>query len=154
MIRVTMRIGPINTGPLFAPGGSVNSWSHWIARDVRGEARNLAPQPGAGRSMARSPHTWTTGNLVASIYSGVSFRPRRNIVEVGARAPYAVYVHEGTANNGAGYIYSNSGRPMPIKRAGFVLGYADQVRGQKANPFLVDGYNTVARVHPALPHMI
>lgn len=155
MIRVTLRIGHIDSSPLFRPGvGTVNSWSQVIARDVRGEARDLAPHPGGGRSMARH-EPWATGNLWASLYSDVNPTPalRHLDVEVGARSDHAVYVHEGTANNGMGYITSRSGQPMPIKRNGFVVATAHRVRGQQANPFLVDAYHRVAAVH-RLPRMV
>lgn len=154
MIRVTLSRIDVNSAPLFKPGASVNRWSHRIAAHVRGEARDLAPQPGGGRSVARHD-SWATGRLVASIYSDVNAEPaRRDItVRVGARVPHARYVHQGTANKGTGYISSTSGRPMPITRIPFVTGYANRVRGQFPNPFLVDAYNLVAAVHPALPHM-
>lgn len=147
--RLTKTI--INSTPLFLPGGSVNRWSHRVARQSERAAITKAPP---FRSKARRG-TWATGKLAKSIYSDVTIGTglRRINVTVGSTSDHAVYVHEGTANKGAGYIPLNGNKvTMPITRIPYRTWYAERVRGQRANPFLVDGYNSVARRH-RLPRM-
>jgi hypothetical protein len=153
----------VNTSPMFVPGGSINSWTRRVAFETQNAAK------------VRAPHQ--TGLLTASIDADVDATPLLRVinVRVGSDAPYAKYVHEGTANNGAGYIYTTKGYAnralvdswiardvfppnprgyyMPVSRRGGPTHYALRVHGQRANPFLVNGYNDVARVHRALPRM-
>jgi hypothetical protein len=71
---------------------------------------------------------------------------------IGTNLEYAIYVHEGTANNGAGFIYPKSGTYLRFpsvnnsgagrrryqggSTAAYV--YARRVRGVKGRPFLTD----------------
>lgn len=79
------------------------------------------------------------------------------VVRVGTNLYYGLYVHEGTANNGTGYIYpknfnflrfpsiNNTGSGNRRYRAGATAKYtyAKRVRGVKARPFLRDALDNV-----------
>lgn len=86
-------------------------------------------------------------------------------------APHTRFVIDGTANEGAGYIYSTKGARNPEIRERIASGqrvtkaenkgmwmviddggprFHLQVRGQKPNNFMLTGYNRTARTHRSL----
>lgn len=89
---------------------------------------------------------------------------------VSSNAPYTKYVIEGTAQQGAGYIYSKAGYAnlslVERMAAGFRVDqdtsglwlvirdggpkFHLRVHGQRANNFLAAGYNRTARTHSSL----
>jgi hypothetical protein len=98
---------------------------------------------------------------------------------VASTAPHTKYVIEGTAGNGTGYIYSDGGwanrglvdrlagmrrdvlfrtaREQGIDTTGMWMAIDDggprfhlRVHGQRANNFMLAGYNRTARTHRAL----
>lgn len=103
------------------------------------EARRLAPKDTGAlkQSMTLEMSTGTGGVVVA---------------RVGTNLFYALYIHEGTANKGTGYIYpknakllrfpvvNNSGKGNRRYKAGATAkyAYAKRVRGIKPTPFLRD----------------
>lgn len=91
--------------------------------------------------------------------------------KVVSTAPHTRYVIEGTAFNGEGYIYSHKGSRNPEiiarieggervsaeENRGMWMTITDggpryhlKVHGQKANNFMLKGYDRTARTHPAL----
>ena len=56
---------------------------------------------------------------------------------VEGRAPYTLYQHEGTANDGTGYIVPRTARALRFRSGGRVV-YAARVKGVKGVPFLRD----------------
>lgn len=57
---------------------------------------------------------------------------------VESRAPHSLYQHEGTANNGAGYIYPRTARVLRFSPKGGGVVFAPKVRGVRGVPFLKD----------------
>jgi hypothetical protein len=172
MIRVQLVAVTADSSPLFRPTGSVNNWSHVLARDIRRAARERTPGGTPGRSRARHG-TWARGRLAASFYTDVDAFPSARIinVEVGNTSGHARYVHDGTANAGTGYIYTSKGfanralvdtwitsgirpdRPgylMPVTRIPGRTRHYLRVRGQFPNPFLRDGLEAALRRHRLL----
>jgi len=166
----------VNTIGLFEPGGAVHIWATGVARVMKTYAEGLAP-PADPKGRWGS---WSKGALKASIYSEVYEAPATHQVgfEVGARVPYAIYVHDGTGSEGRKFIYtragfaekqlvdgwirahqfrgsaSDAGFWMPVgKTQGDVKKISLRVKGQKSNPFLSDAYRLTRNRHPGLPHM-
>lgn len=159
----------IHDAKLFAPTGIVYNWSRRVTREVKEASQTFAPP---SRSRAR----WgskATGKLKRSIKGRVESRGPKvldMIVEVGVY--YGKWVHGGTGRNGTRFIYSTLGAAnkqfiaevirdqayyrtaefpglymkLPPPGPKFLL----RVRGQRANPFLVDGYNLVSKTHQSL----
>ena len=61
------------------------------------------------------------------------------------RTPYASYQHEGTANDGAGFIYPRRARTLRFRGAGGAYVFAPKVRGVKGVPFLSDALDTLTQ---------
>ena len=62
---------------------------------------------------------------------------------VEARAPHSLYQHEGTANDGTGYIYPRAARVLRFTpKGGGPFVYAPKVRGVKGVPFLKDALDS------------
>lgn len=155
----------VDTSVCFAPGGNVNLWFQRRRNDIERVAHDFAPP---NRTEARWG-TWSRGNLQRSFYSHNTQGARTIDFVVGNSAPYARYVHDGTALQGKGYIYTDAGFAqksvvnkwiklkqftasadeagfyMPVTRIPFKTKFMLRVHGQKANPFLSDAYNLVAR---------
>lgn len=96
----------IHSAFLFEPGGDVWEWCDDRAGDISYWASVYCPPT---RSMARRRRP-STSFLVNSIYyQTYPTGPKMIGFDVGATAPYAIYVHEGTANQGNNYIYTKAG---------------------------------------------
>lgn len=145
-----IRVHDAKVQEFIQPGGEVNDLVHSVALDTRFYARgfinNRSGELGARIQVNRPSQTgpWLISSLVFT------------------RSHYALYVHEGTANNGAGYIYPTNHKylTVPVNRRSAVSGgnlkkqwrsggrytmsqkpYYSMLRvhGQKANPFLAKG---------------
>lgn len=163
----------LHSGVLFVPGGEAWRWTDRIKREFKAFAHQKCPP---NRSLAQFTRL-QTGALNASIYGTLSTNNNDLIIiDVGASAPYAKYVHEGTAAQGRNYIYTREGYANRgvlsgyIKKRQFEFGKGEtglvmplppsrfhnnnlalRVHGQKANPFITDAYAATARIHSALP---
>jgi HK97 gp10 family phage protein len=98
-----------------------------------------------------------TGKLAQSISMEMGKVGKDIVVRVGTNNEYAIFVHQGTADNGQGYIYpknakvlrwpiiNNSGQGRRRYKAGATAkyAYAKRVRGVKARPFLRDALDAV-----------
>ena len=168
MARVAIVAIEIHSERLFLPGGDVWDWTKEVTAEVKGAAKRLAPP---GRSMRRPTTRYTsTGRLRRSIRSSSNTNgPHGVLGYITVDAPYAHFVLGGTAFQGHRYIYSTVGfmhkplvdlyaarkHPPSLPHTWFMVlrpsgAYRLRVHGQKANPFLTDGYNEVARIHGAL----
>lgn len=121
-----------------------------LARFVSGEvAQSVLRASGKVRDRAKLNVTRAgridTGGMRNQIVSElVEVTPRRVVARVESRAPYSLFQHEGTANNGAGTIVPRRTRVLRFKprgSAGFV--YAREVRGVKGVPFLTDALDSL-----------
>ena len=125
---------------MFQPGGEGVRYANTQARDVASDARSLAPErSGELRRFIRAVPSRSTGK-----------RSVRSSVRSAAR--HSLWVHEGTAGDGAGYIYPARKRAMKLPPGGptyhggpstsrhmgqkFKAMKLKKVRGQKGNPFL------------------
>lgn len=96
----------IHPEELWAPGHIVYDWCAEIGAELKAESKVFCPP---GHSEARWPRTGT-GNLLRSIFArGNRVAPQAYSLNYGADAPYAEFVHGGTAFQRGGYIYSNRG---------------------------------------------
>lgn len=166
MIRAELVAVVVDTSPLFVTGGSVNDWTRGVTDELY-------------RACFVATPIGKTGDLASSVRSRMTAIPFLRTISVSASAStdHVMYVHKGTANNGLGHIYTTEGYvirreidnwidsngPRPINPLyGNLRGYLmpvpgtrgrARVHGQKANPFLIHGYNKVAERHRALRHM-
>lgn len=56
---------------------------------------------------------------------------------------YALYQHEGTANNGAGFIYPRRAQVLRFKGRSGAFVFAPRVHGVRATPFLTDALDSL-----------
>lgn len=155
----------VDTSKCFAPGGNVMEWFDDRKDEISDVAKKLAPP---NHSEARHG-TWSRGFLQTQFYDDVRSGRRSVDIVVGNKAPYARFVHEGTAKRGKGFIYTTAGYSakstvnewikkkqftaspaeagyyMPVTRFVFKTKFFLRVRGQVPNPFLAQAYNIVAR---------
>lgn len=130
---------------LFMPGGEVNDWTSDITTKVK------------ARAIIKSATFNRSGHLTAS--------HRRSVVPSGIygvrgyvenTASYALYKHNGTAENGAGYIYPTRKKRLKLKTGnGYRASYQRRVSGQVGDPWLLEAGNEVLlrygiRASPAL----
>lgn len=180
MARVVLTSVVVYPDVLFAPGGDVSRWTARVVREVKNSAKALAP-PGRSTSKygrrstgaMRKSMTGKSTRVGRLLLSGT----------VGVNTYYAKWVMGGTAHQGRRYIYSEAGwrnkaevdamaariarggkareddierglyMKLPLTGVGGRRAYHLRVHGQRANPFLVDGYNVVALRHGALKTM-
>lgn len=128
---------------LSGPNGAVYNEMNRKGNAVLREARRLCPK--------------NNGTLAQSLAMEFGKADGSIIVRVGTNVYYGLFVHEGTANNGTGYIYpknfkflrwpvvNNSGSGNRRYKAGATqkYAYAKRVRGVKARPFLKDALDNV-----------
>ena len=180
MARIVLTSIVAHPDPLFAPGGDVSRWSAQITREVKMAARLLAPPIRStskyGRRSSGAMRKSITGKSRRRgrlLMSG----------DVSVNVYYAKWVLGGTAHQGRRYIYSTAGwankaevdamanrvarggkaheddierglyMRLPLTGYGGKRAYHLRVHGQRANPFLTDGYNVVAHRHGALKPM-
>lgn len=63
---------------------------------------------------------------------------------VEGRAPHTLFQHEGTANDGQGYIYPRRARVLRFSPRGGPTLYRPRVRGVKGVPFLKDALDSLS----------
>lgn len=162
---------------LFATGGVVSRWNGAVTRELKAACIAAAPMGTRATKTAKNA-MWPQGSLKnAAFWRAESHLvgPMTRDMFVICDVPYASFVDGGTANNGTGYIYphgdflllppisigslfhggemaspTTSGgeiyrRSLPFKNE------FKRVKGQPAQKFMEAGYNTVRRVHSALP---
>lgn len=163
---------------LYVGNGIVNRWVRRVTFSFQKNAQLEAPV----NKRAVTSHGGAPGALRRGIVADVSHRtPKTLIGRVTSTAPHSLYVLGGTAAQGRRYIYSSFGwankaqvdliarRVARGGRAGegttgFYMrlppnaGHGRRVfhlrvHGQRANNFLVSGYNRTARTHRALRPM-
>ena len=100
-----------------------------------GVTKDLIRRGTAVQRMAKRLCPRDKGKLVNSITLDV--KPGE-YARVGTNVEYARYVHEGTGNNGNGYIYPRRGRFLRFPGRGGGQVFAKRVRGVKGRPFLKD----------------
>jgi hypothetical protein len=128
-----VKIYPAAMQSMFASGGDI----YKFAGDVRDDVRTLA---------RKGIHNRTRG-LWRSITSERHTLPLGVKFSVGSYSPYALYVEEGTAGDGAGFITARGLHPMvlyqnrraPAKYARFKGVPKQRVHGQKGQHFLREG---------------
>lgn len=129
--------------------GMVRQYMAEFTRDVR----RLAKVNVRANSKARHSGYPRTGALAASIEDDKRWANQHGVGRVVfSRLDYALWVHEGTASNGAGRIYARDtggrfGGRFPVGREqGRTTIYKSSVRGQRANPFLTDASKQALRM--------
>jgi hypothetical protein len=132
-------LDPIKIDALFSDIGQVKR-SFGVVGDEVVEAAQARLVPG---------HGFVTGRLRDSVRSETKGYPATRTVVVrvlagGLEAPYARYVHQGTAADGLGYIYPTSSPYFrTFEHRGRLYHRAKRVHGQRANPFLVEATRDV-----------
>lgn len=113
--------------------GTVNKATRRAAREVAQDARRIIRRKGLIES----------GNLLRSIDFSVRHAGSRGVTAtISADTPYALFIHEGTANNGAGFIFPTQAKALRFKPKGSAtVLYRAKVRGIKGTPFLTDALN-------------
>lgn len=138
MSRVRVRIHDRMIDEFTLPGGMVYTFMDQATDTVVTLAREYAPR--------------RSGDLAASVYKAVTPLPRRHWQgTIGARAPYALFVHEGTT----GPIYARPAfgpdgkvRLMPVgKTQGVITAFTAPVDGQPSQPFLTRAMNDGLAAH-------
>ena len=123
---------------LSSPSGPVYADMKRRANKVQNLARRLVPVDTAKLKQSITYEMGTVGKDV--------------VARVGTNVEYGLYIHEGTANKGTGYIYpknakflrfpiiNNTGSGRRRYKAGATAqyAYAKRVRGIKPTPFLKD----------------
>lgn len=129
--RVYIKKGRIAS--LSLPGGSIYRFGEVLAKEAEVDARVKAPS--------------RTGLLKAYITSDVFSNQNGVTIDVFSRASYSLYVHEGTAGGGTGFIFPKNGRALHLQppHNGYPESIQAKVRGQAPNPFLLDALQGVVR---------
>lgn len=131
MPKVTLKLteARFNPGVLMAPTNPV----------YRGMAQ------AAGRCVDRAKLNLTnsrrvdTGRLRASIRYEIQVHGETISAHVGTDVDYAKFIHDGTANNGTGWIYPRRALVLRFKPKGSsAVLFRGRVRGIKGTPFLSD----------------
>lgn len=128
-----VKVYPTAMQSMFVPGGDIYKFAGDVRDDVRAAARRKIHNRTRGlwRSITSERHT---------LPLGVKF-------SVGSYSPYALWVEEGTAGNGAGFIHAHGLHPMvlyqhsrpPAKYARFKGHHKQRVHGQKGQHYLREG---------------
>lgn len=148
---------------LYVGGGLVDRWFKRMGNNLWHNVVGAAPQ-----------RTGVLKSLIDLDFTHEGLRILNCFVS--SNAPYSKYVIGGTAENGAGYIYSRAGwaerdfiddliggggldlsRKQQFELSELAMVLSDErggrhlrVHGQRANNFLATGYNRTARTHRAL----
>lgn len=85
-----------------------------------------------------------TGRLLNSIAYEIHTVGNNIWATVGTSVEYAPFIHDGTANNGAGWIYPRRALFLRFTpKGGNAVVFAPRVRGIKATPFLKDAVDAL-----------
>lgn len=131
---------------LASPNGPVYNDIKRRANRIQNTARRLCPAD--------------TGRLRQSISVEMGSIGQDVVARVGTNLQYGLYIHEGTADNGQGYIYpknanvlrfpviSKSGQGRRRYKAGATAqyAYAKRVRGIKGTPYLRDALSSASDI--------
>lgn len=177
MARAVITGLEIHDAKLFAPTGIVYQWARKISKELRVAAQGFAP-PNRSHARWNGISTGRLQRGISAKASAVA--PKVIDITLNSSAKHTMHVHGGTAHQGFRYIYSNLGwankafvdeLANEFAQGGGGLSADDlqslaglymrlppgpggrfhlRVRGQRANPFLVDGYNLVAKSHRSL----
>jgi hypothetical protein len=164
---------------LFSEGGDVRFWMGRLAQEMSAAVKAKAP-PGRSRSIWQRTSTGRLRASVNARLARTGPVQNMVTVEVGRGLDYAVHVLGGTAFQGKRFIYTTRGYAhkaevdfhaqrqrrgghvaaetkgkgwylkLPANGVGSDRRFHLRVKGQRANNFLFDGYNEVARLHEAL----
>jgi hypothetical protein len=160
MVRRIVYNGPIlveiHDEVLFLPTGSVGRWKASVRRQSEILTRMKTPVNKRSWKWPNQPARGTLQQSIASRTTGGLAAKRFSII-TSANAPYALYVHEGTKtpifakNRSAGGQFgtAETGMALPPNNFGRFR-RRQRVRGQDANPFLIEGMKSVSAVHPAV----
>lgn len=143
---------------LFVPGGDIHRWLETVKQQIEfGVTRECPIGHRPNKTDGTSP-----GHLASTIFADLTrVGQRQATIVVGATADYTIYVVKGTstiyARNTLGQFVSNEfgggGMFLPANPGYGGDKTRQRVRGQKANNFIVRGYNDAARRHSALRPM-
>lgn len=180
--RVVLTKVVAHPDPLFAPGGDVSRWTAKTTREVKNASKALAPPSRSSSRYGRRPSTGALRRSMVGKSTRVGRLLISGTVSV--NTPYAKFVLGGTAHQGRRFIYSHWGfanksevdkiarrvsrggraiedfveqgiyMRLPLTGVGGSRIFHLRVHGQKANNFLIDGYNIVAARHGALKPMV
>ncbi len=128
-IQITVRSVNLNRAALMAPSSPIYRGFQKAAGKTRDRAKIGLTQ--AGRI--------DTGRARNSIEYEISVAGPIIRATVGSKLEYFKYLHDGTANNGTGFIYPRRATRLRFKprgASGFV--YAKRVRGIKGTPVIAD----------------
>lgn len=143
---------------LFLPGGDINVWLNTVKQQVEFGITRECP---IGHRPNKTDGTGP-GHLASTIFADLTrVGLRQATIVAGADADYTIYVVKGTSR-----IYSRNELGQ-FTEAGFGRGgmflpanpgyggdkFRQSVAGQKANNFIVRGWNDAARRHSALRPM-
>lgn len=175
-MRVIFEAVEVHPQTLFDSDGDVRRWMTQLSAEMKVSVKAHAPP---NRSRARWGTRPGTGELQRSIRADTQRSgPLQNVSTVFTTSDHARYVLGGTAYQGLRYIYTTEGYAnkelvdriasrvarggragdgleglymrLPLTGVGGRRRFHLRVHGQRANNFLFDGYNDVARKHPAL----
>lgn len=166
---------------LFAPGGSVREWSRGVTKEIEVAAKAMAPPmrskarwpTKATGKMARSIRGRLNRTTLHILRADVYVRDRRAKYVLGGTANGGrgfIYSRAGYANRSeiGGWMeglqelreetgVANQGMLAEGLPSEWFMntpyGPKVRVKGQRANPFLKDGYNAVAAHHAALKRL-
>lgn len=127
---------------LTLPGGMVFRWTAGLRRVAEADVQRMAPK--------------RTGLLASSVYGVLRANQYASTLRIGASAPHARYVIEGTGIiSGRMIMYAGvavGARPAAAANPnwhGYVGLRIDQVQGQSPNDFITRGVRSAVRYHLA-----
>lgn len=166
---------------LFHGDGLVRRWNTRLTQELKSAVKAKAPPRRSAARWVGRRGTGALNRSITGRTTSPGRVQAQSTVAVGVY--YAKWVLGGTASQGRRYIYSSSGwlfKPMvdaqarlsrkggrvnedfaemgfymklPLSNVGGSRVYFLRVHGQRANNFLIDGYNEIARFHRALRPM-
>lgn len=163
---------------LFGTGHLVNRWATGLTAETKAAVKSMAPPRRSRSKYGKRLGTGALNRSIRGVTKRIG--GTRLESQISVNVPYAQLVLQGTASQGRRYIYSNKGwlyKPMvdaqarlsakggrvsedfvemglymrlPLANVGGSRLFHLRVHGQRANNFMVDGYNLVAHQHAAL----
>lgn len=110
----------------------------------RGFSRAAGKTRDRAKQNLRAAGRIDTGRLLNSIAYEITTRGNNIYATVGTNVEYAPFIHDGTANNGTGYIYPRRALYLRFTpKGGNAVVFAPRVKGIKATPFLKDAVDAL-----------
>lgn len=145
---------------LFHGEGAVAKWTRGLKKEMQFEVHSAAP---LNRRTHKFPGNPPVGNLRRKIKTSIATEGDKVIgITTVSGANYTQFVIDGTKTQykripkgqagGGRFDFAAGGFPLPSNNFGRYR-RVQRVRGQKANNFLLTGYNRVALRHSALVGM-